>query len=105
MYPQINSRAVAWWPVHIYVEARLVADAPLLGTPAWCALDDNDPAKLSAVLDGGQHFALRLDAAQEAAAEASQAVSAAVDWRAVAQEWMQLQAFRTANPWARREAS
>jgi hypothetical protein len=43
--------------------------------------------------------------AQEAAAEASQAVSAAVDWRAVAQEWMQLQAFRAANPWARREAS
>jgi hypothetical protein len=105
VYPQLNSRAVAWWPVHVYVEARLVADAPLLGTPAWCALTDDDPAKLSAVLDGGQHFALRLDAAQEAAAEASQAVSAAVDWRAVAQEWMQLQAFRAANPWARREAS
>ena len=104
---------MAWWPVLTFTAHRIGMQpetmpelrVPLLGTPAWCALNDSDPAKLAAVLDGGQLFALGLDTAQEAAAEASQAVSAAVDWRAVAQEWMQLQAFRTANPWARREAS
>ena len=114
MYPpELPSRAVAWWPVLTFTadrigvppEAMPVLRVPLLGTPAWCALDDTDPVKLAAVLNGGQHFALRLEIEQEARADASQAVSAAADWRGIAQELAQLQSFRADRPWLKREAS
>jgi hypothetical protein len=110
-----SSRAVAWWPVLTYIADLLRVDpaavpeaaqrVPLLGTPAWCALPDDAPAKLAAVLHGGCHHALRLEMTQEAAAEASKAISAATDWRAVASELSGLAAYRKANPWARRVAS
>ena len=106
------SQQVAWWPVLTFVADRLgvpptdvpnVARVlPLLGTPAWCALADDDPAKLAAVLDGGCRHALRLELGQEALAEASKAVAAAVDWRAVSAELNQRRTFRAANPWANR---
>ena len=113
MYPQLESRAVAWWPVLTFTADRIGLQpetmpqlrVPLLGTPAWCALDDTDPAKLAAVLDGGQHFALRLEIEQEASADASQTVSAAADWRGIAQELAQLQSFRANHPWSKRQAS
>ena len=113
VYPQLNSQAVAWWPVLTFTADRIGLQpetipelrVPLLGTPAWCALEPDDPAKLAAVLDGGQHFALRLEIEQEARADASQTVSAAADWRGIAQELTQLQNFRAANPWAKRVAS
>ncbi|OBI08657.1 hypothetical protein A5715_00630 [Mycolicibacter heraklionensis] len=54
------------------------------GTPAWCALDDQHPDKLAAVLAAGVHHALRMDLSQEAAADASKAIAAADDWPAVA---------------------
>jgi hypothetical protein len=78
-------RSVDWWAVHQYV-ARLIAveDWPLAGTPEWCALNDSDPRKLAAVMDFGQHHALRVETAQAALAEASRAIAAAVDWTAVA---------------------
>lgn len=107
-----NSRAVAWWPVLCFVadvlgvEPAAVPDhaqhVPVLGTPAWCALPDDAPGKLAGVLHGGIHHALRLDVAQEARAEASQALSAATDWRAVAGQLGALRAWREKNPWARR---
>jgi hypothetical protein len=56
-------------------------------------------------LDGGQHFALRLEIEQEARADASQSVSAAADWRGIAQELTQLQNFRANHRWSKREAS
>lgn len=107
-----QSRMVAWWPVLLFVAERLGVEPttvpdiarklPLLGTPAWCELPGGDPAKLAAVLDGGCRWALRLELGQEALAEASRAVAAAADWRAVAAEMTQRQAFRAANPWANR---
>ncbi len=109
------SRSVAWWPVLTYiadllgVEPTAVPDeaqrVPLLGTPAWCALPDDAPAKLAAVLHGGCHHALRLELTQEASAEASKAISTMHDWKAVAGELSGLAAHREANPWARRVAS
>jgi len=85
----IDSRAVAWWPVHEFVAALLAqADTvpPVAGTPAWLALADNDPAKLLAVAAAGEHHILRMEIAQEAAADASKTVAAAADWPAVARE-------------------
>lgn len=109
------SRSVAWWPVLTFVADRLGVETtavpeiskrlPLLGTPAWCALPDDDPAKLAAVLDGGCRWALRLELNQEALAEASKAIAASEDWRGIAQELTGLRSFRTANPWAKRVAS
>jgi hypothetical protein len=77
---------VAWFEVHQFVAELVagVAPRPPAGTPAWCALADDDPRKLAAVLELGVHMALKIDAEQTARAEASQAVSSAADWTAVA---------------------
>jgi len=109
------SQSVAWWPVLTFVADRLGVEPtvvpeishrlPLLGTPSWCLLADDDPAKLAAVLDGGCRHALRLELNQEARAEASKAVAAAVDWRSVAAELGQLTQWRAERPWALRDAS
>lgn len=77
-----------WWPVHQFLEA-VVAQAnhgpiPAAGTAAWCALADGDPRKLLSVAIDGSHHVLRVETAQEAAAEASKAIAAAEDWPAVA---------------------
>lgn len=80
------SQQRAWWPVHEFLVA-VVAQAnygpiPAAGTPSWCALADGDPRKLLALAQDGEHHVLRIEAAQEAAAEASKAVAAEEDWSA-----------------------
>jgi hypothetical protein len=99
-----ESQQVSWWSVHKFVSAVLnqVNDWPMLGTPSWCSLTRDDPRKWAALLDGAQHWALRVDTCQDARAEASRAVSAAADWPAVSQEMVQLNSFRKANPWTKR---
>jgi hypothetical protein len=80
------SAAVSWWSVHEWVTRHLetVGTWPMAGTPQWSALPDDHPAKLAALLDAAQHHALRIETAQEARAQAAQAVSEAADWSAVA---------------------
>ena len=82
----IDSRTVDWWAVHQYAEPSLteVGSWPMLGTLAWQHLPADDPIKLAAVLDAARHWALRIDTAQEAMAEASRSISVAGDWPAVA---------------------
>jgi hypothetical protein len=63
-----------------------VGQWPMLGTPGWCELPDDDPAKLAALLDAARHWALRVDMAQQAAADASRAISGAADWSSIANE-------------------
>jgi hypothetical protein len=94
-----ESQQVSWWSVHEFVGAVLnqVNDWPMLGTPAWCSLTHDDPAKWAALLDGAQHWALRVDTCQEARAEASRAVSGAVEWPKVSRELLQLASFRAAR--------
>jgi hypothetical protein len=100
-----SGTAVSWLSVHEWVTARITPGFPMAGTAAWCLLPDDHPLKLSAVLDGGQHWALRIEGNQEALADASKAIAGAVDWRCVANELAQLTAYRAANPWSRREVS
>jgi hypothetical protein len=99
-----GSQQVSWWSVHEFVVPKLekAGDWPLLGTPAWCSLDNSDPRKWAAVLDGGQHHALRLETAQEARAEAGRAIAGAADWPAIAREIHELEKFYAARPWLRR---
>ena len=77
------NKQVSWWSVHEFVAPYLDAAAPMAGTPAWCALDDDDPAKLAALLDAAQHWALRVETCQEAECEASHDISATYDWAAI----------------------
>lgn len=101
------ARAVSFWEVHQYVDRALAGagEFPMAGTPDWCSLADDDPRKLAAVLDAGQHHALRIEMAQEAQAEASKAIAASADWKRIADELRQLREFQAAHPWARRVVS
>lgn len=109
----IDSRAVAFWPVMEFALKRaessgidLLTDVlPVPGTPTWCALSDGDPLKAVSLMLGGCREALGHETAQEARAEASQAVSTAADWPAVAREIQQRNSFRKSRPWARREVT
>lgn len=80
------SRQVAWWPVHLLVAPILesVNAWPLVGTPAWCELAEDDPRKWAAVLDGAQHWALRLETRQQALAQASRDIAAEGEWSSLA---------------------
>lgn len=94
--PPIRSRSVNWVSVHLYV-TKLLAPFngwPLVGTLDWQDLPDDDPTKFAAVIDGGQHWALHLEMNQESRAEASKAVAASTDWRAIATEKLQLDGAR-----------
>jgi hypothetical protein len=103
----IASQQTSWWSVHTFVAEVLdqVADWPMAGTPAWCALDDDDPAKWAALFDAAQHFILRVETCQEARCDASRDVADAVDWSALAREILVRTEFYAARPYLRRVAS
>ena len=102
----MSAQSVSWWSVHEFVAARTAGVRfPIAGTPAWCDLDEDDPAKLAAVLDAGQHHALRMETAQETRAEASKAVAACADWPTVAHGVARRRAFHANNPWSKRAVS
>jgi hypothetical protein len=102
-----SGQAVSWYSVHEFVTAVLnqVNGWPIAGTPAWCSLARDDPRKWAAVLDAGQHHALRLELNQEARAQASHAVSAAADWPKVSREIQQRRDFHESRPWLKRSVS
>lgn len=101
----IASQQVSWWSVHEFVDAVLkqVNDWPMAGTPAWCALANDDPRKWAAVLDAGQHHALRVETNQEARAEAGRAVCGSADWAGIGREINRRNAFYAERPWLRRK--
>jgi Protein of unknown function (DUF2742) len=101
------SQQVSWWPVHKFVQAVLdqVNEWPTLGTPEWCSLDHDDPRKWAALLDGAQHWALRMDTCQEAECAASREISASADWSAISRRTHDQSEFYTQRPWLKRVAS
>jgi hypothetical protein len=103
---RVDSRQVSWWSVHEFIEATVaqlgLGPLPSAGSPSWCALADGDPRKLLAVAIDGEHHVLRKEAAQEARAEASKALSMAEDWSRVAQRSIVRAAFYEAHPWLKR---
>ncbi|UPG69339.1 DUF2742 domain-containing protein [Gordonia hongkongensis] len=86
------SYGVNWGAVRDFV-CRLPARPKttiIAGSPEWCALDDDDPAKLAALITAGSRWVLetecteiqnRRDAEKAAAVDLAQAR----DWAAVAQ--------------------
>src|SRR5690348_3635085 len=73
-----RNQQVSWWSVHEHVAPLLESAGtwPMVGTPEWCALSDDDPRKLAALYDAARHWALRVETAQQARAEASRSISA-----------------------------
>lgn len=102
-----SSQQVSWWSVHEHVAPMLeqVGSWPMVGTPAWCDLDDGDPVKIAALLDAAQHWALRLETCQQARCDASREIAGAVDWAALARELDARTDFYAARPWLKRVAS
>lgn len=103
----VESQQVSWWSVREFVAAVLdqVNGWPMAGTPAWCSLAHDDPAKWAALLDAAQHHSLRVEACQEAAAQASHDIAEAADWDAVSREIRERQDFYSRRPWLRREGA
>jgi hypothetical protein len=100
----MGSAAVSWWDVHEHIAPLLetAGSWPMLGTPEWCDLGDTDPRKLAALLDGAQHWALRVETCQVAECEASHAVSAGADWSGIAQRRRAEAEFYAERPWLKR---
>jgi hypothetical protein len=85
----VSGPQVDWWCVHEHVASMLArAESwPMAGTPEWCSLPDDDPAKLAALLDAARHWCLRLEINTQAhLAQASHAISAAENWKDIANE-------------------
>jgi len=103
----LDSRSVAWWPVHQFVAAAVAQadNVPAAGTPAWVALADNDPRKLLALAVEAEHVILHREMRQEVLAEASKAVAKSSDWPQVARELQQLDAARRSGARIERIAS
>ncbi|GAB3029441.1 DUF2742 domain-containing protein [Mycobacterium bourgelatii] len=101
------ARSVNWSAVNEFVQPhldRVGGYFPTVGSPEWCALADDDPAKIAAVLNAGQHWALHLELAQQARCDASKAISAAEDWGTVSRQIQQRREFYAEKPWLRRSA-
>ena len=81
----ITARTVDWFTVHEFVVPVLdrAVSWPMAGSLAWQHLDDDDPVKIAALFDAARHWALRVDTAQAAMAEA---ISTSADWRSLAQD-------------------
>lgn len=106
MNPATSSQQVSWWSVHEFVADHLqVEHWPMVGTPEWCALPDDDPAKLAALFDAAQHWALRLETCQQARCDTSRDVAEGVNWSALAREINERTDFYAARPWLKRVAS
>ncbi len=66
--------------VHLFLAPHLGDPGLIPGTPRWVDLDDGDPEKWRAILWPVVYWAVDQDARQTALAEASRAISMAVDW-------------------------
>ncbi|MCZ4535560.1 DUF2742 domain-containing protein [Gordonia terrae] len=89
----MSEYAVTWDPVHAFVGRVLGGRTTTIvaGTAEWCALDDNDPAKITAVLIAGSRWCLEEEIAQLHARRAAEKAAAlevatAADWTRVARQ-------------------
>jgi hypothetical protein len=82
----ITTRAVDWYRTYEFVQPliRMLGPLPWPGTATWCELSNHDPRKLGAMLVAGVLWTLNESARQDANCQASQIISGACDWGAVA---------------------
>jgi hypothetical protein len=58
----------------------------MAGTREWDLLEDWEEAKTAALFDAARHHVLRVEMAQDALAQAADAVHSAADWEQVRRE-------------------
>jgi Protein of unknown function (DUF2742) len=106
-YRHISAQSTSWWDVHQFVQPCLdqVGGWPLIGSPEWCLLPDDHPAKWASLLDAAQHWALRVETCQIAECEASHEISGAWDWGQIGRQIRSHNEFYSARPWLRRDPS
>lgn len=104
--------AVDWEPVRDFVRRFLAGapSSPTAGTTTWQELDDDDPAKLAAVLTAGSRWVLEteIDQIHYRAEENKQAaidISQALPWAAVAKRIADRDAWYRAHPDLRRKTA
>lgn len=102
-----SAQSVSWWDVHEFVAPLLaqVGSWPIVGTPAWCNLADDHPAKIAALYSAAEHWALRVETCQQAECDASHDVSAAEDWGALGRRRREHREWLATHPWGRRMTS
>jgi hypothetical protein len=107
MSAPVYSRQINWWQVHTFVTPILAAvdSWPMVGSPRWCSLPDDDVRKIAAVFDAAQHWALHVDINQQAMADARSEISASADWSTIAREINQRTDFYAQRPWMKRVVS
>lgn len=101
---------ITWEPVRAFV-GRLLAGRHttiVAGTPEWCELPEDDPAKMLAILTAGSRWCLeteldQIDQRRIAAKHAAIEVATALDWTRVAKRIRDRDAFYKANPDLRRK--
>lgn len=100
----VSSRSVNFSSVCEWAAPRLdsVGSWPMIGTPEWLSLPDDDPQRWASALDACRHWALLVENNQRAMSDASRAVAAAVDWPAVAREVHSRSSFRANHPESKR---
>lgn len=83
---ELVNRQIAWYETLLFAQRFAAGQGvdldPLLlaGTPQWCRLADDDPAKLAALVAGGVREALRNDTRQAATAESSREIAQMFPW-------------------------
>ena len=103
---------ISWGPVHAFVGRLLAgraATAIIAGTPEWCALADDDPQKVAAVLTAASRWALEQELLdlhrQRAAKDAAVEISKSKSWSSVARRLRDRAEFFNTHPDLRRRAS
>lgn len=81
-----SSREVQFYPVYKLLAPMLTCPSLIPGTPAWCQLDDTDPAKWQAILWAAVWWAIAEECRQDALADAGEQISAAENWADVARQ-------------------
>ncbi|WP_206499117.1 DUF2742 domain-containing protein [Rhodococcus sp. KRD175] len=102
------SREVDFIAVHdrlapILDDAVLLGDIPILGSPAWVDIANDDVRWRHSVVAAGYRWAAREWLEQDARIEASRELSVSRDWSAVSRSIRQRNDYLAANPWARRQ--
>ncbi|KZF01027.1 hypothetical protein A2J03_10720 [Rhodococcus sp. EPR-157] len=86
----------------ILAQAVRLGDIPILGSPAWVGLPEDDSRWRHSVVAAGYRWAIREWLDQDVRRSASRAISAADDWGSVAQSIRRRNEYFTENPWAQR---
>lgn len=83
-----HAREIDWYSVAAFAAPLLArfTSLPLPGTPTWCSLPDTDPRKVAALVSVARYWAFDAACRQDAMIQASEAISAAADWAAVARQ-------------------